>query len=108
MKSKYTDDFKLEVIKDYYKNDLGIRLTASKWGLASKNYITRWEAELKEKGLITSDMHRKPNLTSRSKGASVHEPATEELRALRKQNEELRCALAFEKELNKSLKIKKK
>lgn len=52
---KYSDEFKLEVIKDYYKNQLGMRTTAAKYGLPSKNYISNWERYLKKKGLLPQD-----------------------------------------------------
>jgi transposase-like protein len=54
-KKTYSDEFKLEVIKDYYRNHLGVRTTATKYGLPSKNYITNWEKYLKKKGLLPPD-----------------------------------------------------
>jgi transposase-like protein len=54
-KKTYSDEFKLEVIKDYYRNQLGVRSTATKYGLPSKNYITNWERDLKKKGLLPPD-----------------------------------------------------
>lgn len=51
----YTDEFKLQVVKDYLKSSLGIRSIAKKYGLPSKNYITRWRDDFIKKGLISSD-----------------------------------------------------
>lgn len=67
MKKKYTDEFKLSVIKDYYSSILGVRAIASKYNLPSKNYVNRWEDDLKKKGLLEQDA-TKPNKTvARSK-----------------------------------------
>jgi transposase-like protein len=51
----YSDEYKLEVVKDYYRNQLGVRTTAMKYGLPSKNYITNWEKYLKKKGMLPQD-----------------------------------------------------
>ena len=60
MRKKYSDEFKLEVIKDYYTSTLGMRAIALKYNLPSKNYISNWEAYLKKKGLLPPDA-TKPN-----------------------------------------------
>lgn len=39
IKRKYTDEFKLKVVKDYYSSTLGVRSIALKYNLPSKNYI---------------------------------------------------------------------
>ncbi|NLJ75951.1 MAG: transposase [Peptococcaceae bacterium] len=51
-KKRYTDEFKLHVVKDYYSSPLGVRAIACKYGLPSKNYTNRWETALKKKGLL--------------------------------------------------------
>ena len=60
MRKKYSDEFKLMVVKDYYNSELGVRLIAAKYNLPSKNYITNWETYLKKKGLLPPDA-TKPN-----------------------------------------------
>jgi transposase-like protein len=57
---RYSDDFKLSVIKDYYSSPLGIRAIAMKYDLPSKNYINKWEKELIAKGLLPEGS-TKPN-----------------------------------------------
>ena len=37
MNQKYSEDFKLSVVKEYYEGDLGVRLLARKYNLPSKN-----------------------------------------------------------------------
>lgn len=109
MNTRYTDEFKIGVIRDYYTNDLGVRQTAAKWGLPSKNYITNWEKYLEAKGLLP-DVPKKPSLKA-SKHINVTIPSAAELtelNALRQQNEELKAALAFEREMNRLLGVKKK
>ena len=55
MKRSYSEAFKLEVVNYYYNSPFGVRLTARQFDLPSKNYITKWEADLKRKGLIPAD-----------------------------------------------------
>ena len=63
MARKYTDEFKLRVVNDYYESDMGVRAIARKYGLPSKNYINNWEEQLKRKGLLSEDAG-KPNKTA--------------------------------------------
>lgn len=42
MNKKYSDEFKLSVIEDYYNSTLGVRAIALKYNLPSKNYINNW------------------------------------------------------------------
>lgn len=70
MVRKYTDEFKLAVVKDYYQSTLGVRAIANKYNLPSKNYINRWEQQLKKKGLLPSDA-TKPNKTAGRSKESV-------------------------------------
>ena len=63
MTRKYSDQFKLSVIEDYYSSLLGVRAIAAKYGLPSKNYIGNWEIQLKRKGLLPPDA-TKPNKTA--------------------------------------------
>lgn len=62
MNKKYSDEFKLSVIKDYYNCSLGVRAIALKYNLPSKNYINNWEEQLKKKGLLPAGS-TKPNKT---------------------------------------------
>lgn len=109
MRVQYSDEFKIEVIRDYYTNDLGVRMTAAKWGLPSKNYITKWEEYLRRKGLLPDVPKKAPLKALKSRNVSFSQSTeSAELRALRMQNEELKCALEYERELNKALGVKKK
>lgn len=107
-RSEYTDEFKLEVIKDYYTNDLGVRQTAVKWGLPTKNYVGNWEKYLRKKRLIPDNWIKKPHLKTavriNKKKAELAELA--ELEALRKENQMLRCSLDYMNELEKLVKKK--
>lgn len=55
---KYTDEFKLLVVQDYYESDMSVRTIARKYGLPSKNYINNWENQLKRKGLLAEDTEK--------------------------------------------------
>ena len=41
--SKYSNEFKLEVVNEYLNSNIGCRLIARKYNLPSKNYIFRWK-----------------------------------------------------------------
>ena len=71
-RKKYTDEFKLHVVKDYYNGPLGIRAIASKYGLPSKNYINRWETALKKKGLLPPDATKPKKAGGRTKDAILY------------------------------------
>jgi transposase-like protein len=71
MKRKYSDSFKLELINEYYNSQLGVRLTAAKYGLPSKNYINKWEQYLKKKGLLPSESTKPVKAAGRSPEAAV-------------------------------------
>ncbi len=73
MSKKYTNEFKKSVIEDYYNSTLGVRSIALKYNLPSKNYIERWEASLKKKGLLPSDATKQNKSVGRSKEAVVRE-----------------------------------
>src|SRR6056297_1286130 len=62
MPTKYSDAFKLEVVRDYYNSPLGVRSIALKYNLPSKNYINNWEKYLIKKGLLPPGS-TKPNKT---------------------------------------------
>ena len=67
MKRKYSDEFKLSVVKDYYNSTLGVRAIASKYNLPSKNYVNNWEEQLKKKGLLPPDSTKPNKSVARSK-----------------------------------------
>lgn len=67
MNKKYSDDFKLTVIKDYYNSSLGVRAIAMKYNLPSKNYINQWEQQLIKKGLLPPDSTKPLKSVARSK-----------------------------------------
>lgn len=67
MNKKYSDEFKLSVVLDYYNNSLGVRATATKYNLPSKNYINNWEQQLIEKGLLPADSTKPEKSVARSK-----------------------------------------
>lgn len=60
----YDVEFKLHVVTEYFKSNLGIRLIARSFGLPSKNYLTRWIEEMKTKGLIPKDVVKQNIKTS--------------------------------------------
>lgn len=73
MKKKYSDEFKLMVINDYYNSPLGVRAITNKYKLPSKNYIPRWEEQLKRKGILPPDAAKPNKAAGRSKDSVVYE-----------------------------------
>lgn len=72
LNKKYSDEFKLAVIKDYYDSPLGVRAIAMKYNLPSKNYINNWEQQLIKKGLLPPDSTKPVKAVARSKESIVH------------------------------------
>lgn len=99
---KYSDEFKLQVVKEYLTGDLGCRLLAKKYNLPSKNYIFHWRDQLIKKGLLDSDVkatfHKGNQKPLDSKRKTAYEIQLE------KENLELRATLALCNELDKLLK----
>ena len=73
MRKKYSDEFKLFVINDYYNSTLGVRSIALKHNLPSKNYINNWEKQLKKKGLLPPDATKPNKSVGRSKESILRE-----------------------------------
>lgn len=69
MAKKYSDEFKLAVVEDYYNSPHGVRAISLKYDLPSKNYINNWEKQLKKKGLLPVDATKPNKSAGRSKEA---------------------------------------
>ena len=96
MNKKYTDEFKLEVVKDYYNSDVGVRIIAKKYGLPSKNYINNWEAQLKKKGLLPKDAAKPKKTAGPSKNSlSLKDTKTPNERQLELENMRLRAKIEY-------------
>ena len=86
MSQKYSEEFKLSVVKEYYEGNLGVRLLARKYNLPSKNYITKWIKHFKEVGTIPQD-------------ASVSRVSSSSIKKINKS----KAKTTYEKELEKKL-----
>lgn len=96
MKKVYTDEFKKYVVEDYYNSPLGIRATAQKHGLPSKNYITKWEESLKKKGILPADATKPNKAAGRCKESIVFKSdLTQRERQYELEIEQLRAKVAF-------------
>lgn len=99
---KYSDEFKLQIVKEYLTGDLGCRLLAKKYNLPSKNYIFHWRDQLIKKGLLNADV--KAAFHKGSQKALNSEKKTAYEIQLENENLELRATLALCQELQKLLK----
>lgn len=96
MNKTYSDQFKLSVINDYYTSPLGVRAIASKYGLPSKNYISKWEQYLKKKGLLPADATKPIKATGRSSESIVRfDNRTERERQYETEIDALKARVAY-------------
>jgi transposase-like protein len=96
MAKRYSDEFKLTVIKDYYSSPLGVRAIALKYGLPSKNYINKWEKELIAKGLLPQGSTKPIKSAGRSPESIMRKDTrTEREKQLEEENRVLRAKVAY-------------
>ena len=103
---RYSDEFKLEVVKEYLNGTIGCRMLAKKYNLPSKNYIHNWEKQLIKKGLLKKEELN--NLKPRNYSVKKEIKKTEYEKALEKENFELKAKLAYYQELEKLVNINNK
>lgn len=99
----YSDEFKLQVVKEYLTGNLGCRLLAKKYSLPSKNYIFNWRDQLIKKGLLNADVKATFHKGSQKLLNSSNNKTAYEIQ-LENENLELRATLALCQELQKLLK----
>lgn len=105
-KKRYSDEFKLQVIKEYLNSSLGCRTITKKYNLPSKNYIYNWEQQLIKKGLLTVEECSKSQKKSHSLKSSEKKSAYE--KELERENLRLRAKLAYFQELERLIDEDKK
>lgn len=104
VKREYTREFKLQVVREYIKSPHGIRVVARSYGLASKNYITRWVEEflqdrtITEEELVTAGKKSARNTGAKPHPYEVYTPSARE-RLLEQENLRLRAELDLLKKL---------
>ena len=102
LKRKYTDEFKLQVIQEYYESTVGVRTIAEKYGLPSKNYVNNWEKELKQKGLLPLDATKPEKAVARTKESIVRKDIRTERKKMYEQEiQELRAKVEYYESLEK-------
>lgn len=99
-RKRYSDDFKLEVVREYLNTQQGCRTIAKKYNLPSKNYIFDWEKYLIKKGLLSEEethkVHKETySLKKMESGKTPYE------KLLEKENLKLRAELAYYQELKR-------
>lgn len=110
MNKKYSDEFKLLVIEEYYQSLLGVRAIADKYNLPSKNYISRWEEQLKGKGLLPPEATKPVKTVARAKESVMRQDTrTVREKQYEQEIEKLKAKVAYYESLE-SLKpfVKKK
>lgn len=105
VRTHYSEEFKLSVLKDMYENCLSINSTAKKYGISSRATITNWEMQypIDSKMLSLSDevitkvqTMRKAKALTASDGLTREEQLQQEVANLRK-------ALAYSELRNEAL-----
>ena len=105
MNKKYSEEFKLSVVNEYYEGNLGVRKLAEKYKLPSKNYITEWIKQFKENGIIPQDAT--PSI-GRKKDTNPKREKTPYEKELEKKLERAEAELAFYKKCDELLNRSKK
>lgn len=108
MNKKYSEEFKLSVVKEYYDGDLGVRLLASKYNLPSKNYITNWIKHFKDKGIIPQEASASRISSKSKKNTSTSKIKTAYEKELEKRLQLVEAELAFYKKCDEIIKKDKK
>ena len=106
LNKKYSDEFKLQVIKEYLETSIGCRPLAKKYNLPSKNYIHNWEKQLIQKGLLNCDDIKNSKNKKYSLNTPIEKTAYE--KQLEKENLRLKAELSFYKELENLMDIDSK
>lgn len=101
-KREYSEEYKVEVVRNYLSSPHGIRVVSRSYNLPSKNYITRWMEELVKKGKITAQectIKTKSFLNKEEKHPYQTHGITARERQLERENEKLRAEVEFLKKL---------
>lgn len=108
MNKRYSEEFKLSVVKEYYEGNLGVRLLANKYNLPSKNYITNWIKHFKANGKIpqNASVSRIPGTSAKIVLKSNSKTSYE--KELEKKVMELEAELAFYKKCDEIVNKNKK
>ena len=88
--TKYSEEFKLSVLRDYYSSGMSKRKCARKYGLCNPTLLSSWQSKYGEKTLSLPSEEEYDDMARRSK-----EEYREENAALRKRVRELEKALAY-------------
>ena len=88
--TKYSEEFKLSVLRDYYSSGMSKRKCAKKYGLCNPTLLSSWLSKYGEKTLSLPSEEEYDGMARRSK-----EEYRDENAALRKRVRELEKALAY-------------
>ena len=108
MNKKYSEEFKLAIVKEYLEGNIGIRTIAKKYNLPSKNYITNWIKYFKENGTIPKNASVSHAVKSSAKSTNDEKVKTPYEKELEKKLERMEAELAFYKKCNEIIKRNKK
>ncbi len=96
LKRKYSDQFKLKVVQEYYQSSVGVRTIANKYGLPSKNYVNNWEKELIRKGLLPENSTKPKKAVARTVESIVRKDIrTEREKMYEDEIQELRAKIEY-------------
>lgn len=87
---KYSEEFKLSVLRDYYSSGMSKRKCARKYGLCNPTLLSSWLSKYEVKTLSLQPEEREDNMSRRS-----NEDYRDEIASLRKRVRELEKALSY-------------
>lgn len=108
MSQKYSEEFKLSVVKEYYEGNLGVRLLAQKYNLPSKNYISNWIKHFKENGTIPQNLSASRTSSTSTERTNKSKAKTAYEKELEKKLAMAEAELAFYKKCDEIIKRNKK
>ena len=108
MIKKYSEEFKLSVVKEYYEGNLGVRLLANKYNLPSKNYISDWINHFKANGKIPQNASVSRVAASSTKKVLKSNSKTPYEKELENRIKKLEAELAFYKKCDEIIAKNKK
>jgi transposase len=91
---RYSEEFKIEVLEDMYKNNLSLRDVAAKYNIVSFIIVGKWDKQYKERGPDGLKNH-----TGEAKGRPLKLDRAEEADLI-KENKRLKMEVEYLKKLN--------
>lgn len=105
VRTRYSEEFKLSVLKDMYENNLSAYRAMKKHGITSNATVCRWMKQYpidSEMLSLSDEVMTRVEAMQKSRKGTAHDARTRE-EQLSRENEKLRKALAYSELRNEAL-----